>query len=189
MAARLGIAREDVVDAALAVVAQDGADLLTMGRVARRLGIRTQSVYAHVDGIDGLRRAVAVHGLERLREATTAAALGTAGADAVGRIIRAHLAFALEEPELYDLSIHPPGDDPDLAVAVAGAGAPLTAVLGSCGVGADDAVHWTRLLLATVGGFARLRATGRFALPVDDEETSERVVAMLIAALPVPGPS
>ncbi|GJM39586.1 MAG: hypothetical protein DHS20C19_29530 [Acidimicrobiales bacterium] len=189
MAARVGINRDDVVASAVDLLAESGPAAISLAAVAGRLGIRTQSLYAHVDGADGLRRAIAVHGLGRLRDQVTAAALGVSGPPAIESIVRVHLAFATASPDLYDLSIHPPTEDPELAAAVAAAGEPLTSVLASCGVSDDDAIHWTRLLLASVGGYARLRSTGRFTLPVDDGATGERLVAMLVAALPVATPA
>ncbi|MEM7141843.1 MAG: WHG domain-containing protein [Actinomycetota bacterium] len=184
MAARVGIQRDDVLAVAVELLDEVGEDALSLGAVARRLGIRTQSLYAHVDGADGLRRVLAVHGLERLRDETTAAALGVDGVEAVAGVIRAHLAVASASPALYDVAIHPPGTDPELVAAVAAAGTPLQAVLAGCGLDGDDVTHWTRLMLSSVAGYARLRARGRFALPVDDDETEDRLVSMLVAALP-----
>ena len=189
MAARDGISRQDVVEAGVSLLAETGPEGLSLSAVARRLGIRTQSLYAHVDGLDGLRRSLAVLGLGRLCDDVTAAALGVDGRTAIDRIIRAHLALATSSPDLYDLSIHPPGDDPELTAAVADAGVPLSTVLTCLHVLDDDAVHWTRLLLASVSGYARLCGSGRFALPVDDEGTAERLVEMLVAALPTAVPS
>lgn len=185
MAARVGITRADVIDAALEVLAEQGPGGLSLGAVARRLGIRTQSLYAHVDGADGLRRALAIHGLDRLTAAMTAATIGVDGPDALRAVVGAHLAAATGEPDLYDLSIHPPGDDPELTAAVRRANEPLGLVLDRLGLAADDRVHWTRLMLSTVAGYGRLRTTGRFALPVDEDETEPRLVDMLVAAAPV----
>lgn len=187
MAARVGITRDAVIDVALAVLAEEGPDGMTLGAVARRLGIRTQSLYAHVDGADGLRRAVAIHGLRRLTAKVTAATIGVDGVDALRAIVAAHLSAATDEPDLYDLSIHPPGDDPELADALLAANEPLTLVCDRLGFAADDRVHWTRLMLSSVAGYSRLRSTGRFTLPADDTETARRLLDMLVAAAPTDG--
>lgn len=189
MAARVGITRADVIDAALEVLGEQGPGGLSLGAVARRLGIRTQSLYAHVDGADGLRRALAIHGLDRLTAAMTAATIGVDVPDALRAVVAAHAEAAAGDPDLYDLSIHPPGDDPELTAAVGRANEPLGLVLDRLGLSSDDRVHWTRLMLSSVAGYGRLRGTDRFALPVDEDETGRRLVDMLVAAVPVVAPS
>ena len=186
MAARAGLTRSDVVAAAVAML-DEGTRLsdVTLGALARRLGIRPQSLYAHVDGTEGLARAVAVAGLDQLGAAVTEAAIGTGGVDAVAAIVRAHLAFARRRPALYEAAIRPPGDDPELLRAVDAAGSPLLQVLTVMGIEPAEQVHWTRLFLAAVYGFTVLHGSGRFTLPVDVTESEERLVDMLTSSLVV----
>ena len=68
-------------------------------------------------------------------------------------------------------------------LAIEAAGSPLEQILTSMGMTADDRVHWTRLFLSSVYGFAALRQTGRFALPVATAETEDRLVEMLTVQL------
>jgi AcrR family transcriptional regulator len=186
MAARVGLDRDDVIASAVAMLDEGGRpSAVTLGGLARRLGIRTQSLYAHVDGAEGLQRALALVGLRALREAVVDAAVGVSGRAAVEEIVHAHLAVAIGRPGLYAAAIHPPGDDEELRRAVAGVQAPLDRVLGDLGIHGDDRAHWTRLFLSAVTGYARLRADGKFALAADPDDTAVRLVRMLIAALPV----
>ena len=53
------LSRDLVVDAALALMDDEGLDALTMPRLAERLGVGTMSLYRHVDGKDDLVNAVA----------------------------------------------------------------------------------------------------------------------------------
>lgn len=156
---------------------------LSLGELARRLGIRPQSLYAHVDGAEGLGRAIAASALHALARDVTAASIGASGHDAAAAIVRAHLAFARDRPGLYEAALHPPGDDVELQAAVDAAGAPLTRVLDTLGLSGEAQVHWTRVLLASVYGFAVLHHTGRFSLPVDTLTSQEHLVAMLLGQL------
>jgi len=184
MAARAGIRRSDVVDQAVAMVdaGTRPADL-SLGELSRRLGIRPQSLYAHVDGTEGLRRALAVAGLQALSVSVTNASIGTSGDEAIEAIVRAHLQFARERPGMYEAAIHPPGDDPELNEAVDRVGAPLERVLAAVGMDRNDRVHWTRLFLSSVYGYTALQQTGRFALPEATDETENRLVEMLTRQL------
>ena len=65
MATQVGLDHDAVIDAAAALVDEDGVEALTLAALAARLGIRSQSLYAHVDGLDGLLRDLALHSVRR----------------------------------------------------------------------------------------------------------------------------
>jgi AcrR family transcriptional regulator len=177
MAAPVGIDREQVIDAAVAELEKAGrVEGVALSDVADRLGIRTQSLYAHIEGADGLRRALALRGLRLLTERLTAAAIGRAGPAAIESIVLAYLQFAREQPGLYQASLRPPGDDPDLRDAIAATMRPLNLVFQSFGLDAQAAVHWYRIVFAAVYGFAVLDRDGLFTLPGDVDETVARLI-------------
>src|SRR5690348_4791607 len=129
MGVKVGLDRDQVVAAAAELLEHDPAGAPpTLAAVAARLGVRTQSLYAHVDGAEGLRRALALLALTRLTERLRSAAIGVAGRDAVDAIVRAYLAFASRHPGLYAASMRAPGDDPELRAAIADAMEPLNLV-------------------------------------------------------------
>lgn len=184
MAARVGVRREQVLDAAVAVLADRGRpDAVTLGAVASRLGIRAQSLYAHVDGSAGLRRGLALRGLDGLAAVVTEAAIGRSGAAAAEAIVSAQLDYATEHPGLFGAAIHPPGDDPDLRAAVDRVTRPLELVLTSLGFGREDRVHWIRTTLAAIYGFAMLRRDGQLTLDVDPDRSARHLVRVLVAQL------
>jgi AcrR family transcriptional regulator len=177
MAAPVGIDREQVIDAAVAELEKTGrVEGVALRDVANRLGIRTQSLYAHVDGADDLRRALALRGLRQLTERLTDAAIGRAGPDAIESIVLAYLRFARDQPGLYGASLRPPGDDPELRDAIATTMRPLDLVFESYGFNPEDSVHWYRIVFAAVHGFAVLDRDGLFTLPGDVDETVARLI-------------
>lgn len=181
MAAPVGLDRAQVVDAAVAVLEEQGRlDGVALRAVAARLGVRSQSLYAHVDGLDGLRRALALRGLEALTDRLTAAAIGRAGGDAVGAIVRAYYGFALAHPGLYDASLRPPGDDETMGEAMAAVTRPLNLVFHSYGLDEDVAVHWYRIVFASVHGFAALQRDGLLTMPGDPEQSLDRMIAAFV---------
>jgi AcrR family transcriptional regulator len=184
MAARVGLDRRRVVDAAIELLEQRRhPDTLALADVAARLGVRTQSLYAHVDGAEGLRRELALRGLQTLAEQLTLAGVGRAGPDAVDAIVRAWLSFAVEHPGLYAASLRAPGDDAEVRAAIAAAMTPLELIFRSFGLNGDDAAHWYRTIFACVHGFAVLRSDGLFTMPVDPDETATRMVRMLVRGI------
>jgi AcrR family transcriptional regulator len=97
----------EVVATARELLEQEGAEALTMRRLAERLGIRAPSLYKHLPGKAALEVAVIATGLEDLAAALTAA-LDTppgaaAGREPLGALAGAYRAFALAHPHLYRL--------------------------------------------------------------------------------------
>jgi AcrR family transcriptional regulator len=179
MGVKVGLDRDRVVAAAAELLEADPAGgPPTLTTVAARLGVRTQSLYAHVDGADGLRRDLALHALVELTERLRTAAIGVAGRDAVGAIVRAYVAFASDHPGLYAASMRAPGDDPELRAAIRDAMEPLNLVFASYGLAPADAAHWYRMVFSFVYGFAALRRDGLMTLTGDPGETLGRIVRM-----------
>lgn len=177
MAARVGVRKQDVIDAAAALVAERGSfDGLPLRDVATKLGVRTQSLYAHVEGVDGLRRELALRGLVEMTALVGEAAMGRAGREALDGIIRAWLSFAETSPGLYMAALRPPGNDSELADAMATATKPLRLVLQSYGLDDEQVGHWHRLIFASVHGFATLHRDGVFTMPGDPNDTVARMV-------------
>ena len=61
MGRKIGLTREQVVEAAAEIADRDGLDALSLATLASALGVRSPSLYAHVDGLAGLRRQLTLH--------------------------------------------------------------------------------------------------------------------------------
>ena len=136
-----GLTQEQVVERAAGLADADGFDSLTLAALAARLGVRTPSLYNHVDGLPDLRCRLALRGscelAERLRDAT----LARGRDEGLLALATAHRAFASEHPGLYQaLQQAPAAGDDERAAAAAAALEPLLAVLRSYGMEGDDAI-------------------------------------------------
>jgi AcrR family transcriptional regulator len=181
MAARRGIDADQVAAAAMDALEHHGRpEDVTLGDVARRLGIRTQSLYAHLDGAAGLRRTLALACLAELAIDVETAGAERTGTSAVVAILRAQLRYALAHPGRFAAAVHPPGDDPDLAAAVDQVARPLMGVLADMGLDPVEREHWQRIALSAVYGFAMLHRDGGFTLEADPADTVDRLVATLV---------
>src|SRR6478735_9052887 len=79
MATQVGLDHDAVVEAAGELVDEAGVEALTLARLAARLGIRSQSLYAHVDGLDGLLRDLALDSVRTLGDELRSSVIGTSG--------------------------------------------------------------------------------------------------------------
>jgi AcrR family transcriptional regulator len=186
---RAGLDRDRVVIAAAQIADADGLDAVTLARVATELGVRSPSLYNHVEGRDGLVRGVALLGLAQLRDALREAAIGRAGADALAAAAGAYRAYVLAHPGRYAAGAITPAapEDADLVAAATAVVDVLAAVLRGWSLDEEDTVHALRAFRSAVHGFASLEAAGGFGLPIDLDASFGRLIAMLTAGLGAPG--
>ena len=178
--ARRGLDPDQVIDAAIAIADEDGLDAVTLARVAAALGVRSPSLYNHVDGRDGLVRGIATRATAELATALRRAATGRAGADAIAAVAQAQRDYALAHPGRYAATVAPPAPgDTAHEEAAADAVDVITTVLAGSGLEGDDVIHAARALRSAVHGFAALEAGGGFGLDVDRDVSFRRLVDAL----------
>jgi len=172
-----------VVDTAVALLDERGADGLSLAAVARELGVRTPSLYHHVAGLDGLRGAVRLRGVEQLGDALQRAASGRSGRDALAAVAQAYRAFGREQPGLYALTLAGRYEDERLASAANRVIDTVRAVLRGYELDGEDALHATRYLRSALHGFVALEQEGGFAMPIDRETSFASLVDATDAGL------
>ncbi len=187
MPVRAGLDRAAVVSAAAALADQQGLDEVTLGALAARLGVRTPSLYNHVEGLSGLRGDLALFGLKELTARVARAAIGKSADDAVLALARAYRTFARERPGLFAASIRPPDPaNPALQAAAQELIEIVLAVLVPFGLHGDQAIHAVRALRSVVHGFVSLEAAGGFAIPLDLDESFEYLIRIYLRGLHSP---
>jgi AcrR family transcriptional regulator len=184
MSRRAGINRQQVVGVAAELADAQGLDRLTLAQVAEQLGVRLPSLYNHVEGLPGLRRALALMGLRQLLERISRAALGKAGDEAVIAVAQAIRRLVNERPGLYAATV-PAIDPADGELQQAGQAIldVLFIVLGPYALDQQSATHAIRGLRSITHGFATLEAAGGFGLPLDRDESFLRLLHAYIAGL------
>ena len=175
MARKAGLTRDEVITAAATIADREGLPAVTLAAVAEVVGVRSPSLYSHVDGLEGLRRSLALLATHLLAEAFADAARvhddDGRPLDALREIAHAYRAFAREHPGLYAslLPVPKPGDDPEGAAAALESVNIIASLLGRLGIPADRHVDIIRTLRAMLHGFCDLELGGGFGLgaPVD----------------------
>lgn len=180
---KAGLSTEVVVERAALLLEQGGAGL-TLAMVAESLGVRTPSLYKHVDGLPGLRRGIMLRAKRLLAADLTRATVGRAREEAVRGLAVAYRQWALEYPMQYPMTtLAPrPNDEADRVVSEVAVDV-LYAVLDGYGLSGDDAVDAARFLRAALHGFVSLETGSAFRLPVDLQRSFDKTVDAVIAAL------
>ncbi|OLF14155.1 TetR family transcriptional regulator [Actinophytocola xinjiangensis] len=150
--------REEILDVAESLLESEGAQALTMRRVAQEMGIRAPSLYKHVPGKDDIEA-----GLQERALRVMATALAPAGTDLLAIMAR-YREWALTHPGLYELATRRPLRRDVIPASVeAAAAAQIVAVAGG--------EHRARALWALAHGLVDLEMADRFPPGADLDET------------------
>ena len=184
--ARAGLTVESVVVEAERIADDVGLSRLTIAALADSLGVRQPSLYKHINGMEGLRRSIAVRAKTELADILGRAAVGRARGDAIRAVARTYRQWALAHPGRYEATIHAPlpGDVDDEA-ASADAVKVILDVLSGYHLHGDAAIDATRALRSALHGYVSLETSGGFGLPTDIDHSFDRLVDALITAFEI----
>lgn len=187
MSPRTGLTKTAVVQAAAKLINAEGPGALTLNRLAEKLGIRTPSLYNHVDGLPGLQKELAVMNARLLADRLNEAAVGKSGTELFMDVAQAFRDYVKEYPGLYLSTLRSSGTravldenlirEEDRALKIG------LAVMASLGLQGEDAIHGLRAFRSMVHGFATLEVAGGFGLPQDCDESFRRLVEASMAGL------
>jgi AcrR family transcriptional regulator len=167
----------EIVAAGRHLLEAEGAEALTMRRVAQVLGIQAPSLYKHLPEKAALEAAIIADGL---REAAAAFEAATDGApDPMGALVRAYRTFVSEHPHMYRLMTERPLPRDRLPAGLeARTAAPLLRLTGSP---ARARAAW-----GFIHGMVMLELNDRFPSDGMTEQAWESGVAAFVSANPHP---
>ncbi|GAB3660352.1 TetR/AcrR family transcriptional regulator [Actinocorallia lasiicapitis] len=187
--ARAGLSKPEVIAAGARLADDVGYANLAMAPLAERLGVKTPSLYKHVDGLADLQRGIAILAMTELGDALRDALQGRSGRDALEAFALTFCGWVADHPGRYAATIavrhsddpdHP--DDPLLAVSLRVADS-VKAVLRGYDLPEDRLNDATRLLRSLFHGFADLQAARGFQWKGDPAATLDWMVDFLDRAL------
>jgi AcrR family transcriptional regulator len=185
VAARVGLTKSDVLDAAAAIVDEHGTDALTLSRLAERLGVRSQSLYAHVDGLSGLKRDLILYALNLQAVRVRRSVMAKSGRDALMALMNELVLVNREHPGLSRLTSWSQPDPTDEAMfdALVEVSEPFTILLASYGLSGDDLAHWRRIIWTSLQGFLSLEAADMMKLPADPDQSVHLLMDLIADGL------
>lgn len=185
MGRKLGLDLDQVVAAATEIADSEGLGALSLASLASALGVRSPSLYTHVDGLDGLRRQLTFQAANLLTVELTDAAEGLEGSEALTAIAEQLRSFAHRHPGLYEtfLPAPTPDEDPDLASALEGPVKLVGAVLTNMEVDQIHVIHLIRALRSAVHGFIDLELHAGFGLPDDIDDSFTTTINLVIETI------
>ncbi|PZD93167.1 TetR family transcriptional regulator [Paenibacillus sambharensis] len=186
MTPRIGMDKQIIVAAAVEIADAEGLESVTLARVAEKLGVRSPSLYNHINGLQELRMQLTLLALNRLQAAMADAAQGHAGEEGLRRVSRAYVSFARMQPGLYEAVLRSPDPAEQQVGEAASAIVKLVQEQMSCfGLEGDASLHAVRGFRSMLHGFAELERAGGFGLPLDLNKTLELMIEAFGRGLPV----
>jgi AcrR family transcriptional regulator len=181
----VGLTKSDVLDAAAAIVDEQGTDALTLSRLAERLGVRSQSLYAHVDGLTGLKRELILYALDLQAARVRRSVMAKSGREALMALMNELVLVNREHPGLSRLTSWSQPDPTDEAMfdALVEVSEPFTILLASYGLSGDDLAHWRRIIWTSLQGFLSLEAADMMKLPADPDQSVHLLMDLIADGL------
>jgi AcrR family transcriptional regulator len=185
MGRKLGLTLAQVVEAAADIADRDGLDALSLASVASTLGVRSPSLYNHVDGLAGLRRQLAFRASRLLTAELADCVDRLEGTEALRAVAGQLRSFAHRHPGLNDsfLPAPVPDEDPELAAALREPVGVIGSVLAGMDVDPATVIPLIRALRASVHGFVDLELRGGFGLPDDIDDSFATTIDLVIEAI------
>ncbi len=166
---RSGLAPASVTKAGAGLADELGYDQLGMGVLAQRLGVKTPSLYKHVDSLADLARRVAVLAATELGDAIRDATQGRSGSEALRAAAQTMRTYAEQHPGRYAAinRAHPAGPNDPLVAAQHRLLDSFAATLMGYRLDPTTKVHALRMVRSMLHGFVTLDAAHEFQLETD----------------------
>ncbi|APA94646.1 TetR/AcrR family transcriptional regulator [Nocardia seriolae] len=178
---RVGLNRTDVVAAGAALADEVGFGDLALGTLAQRLGVRTPSLYKHIESLADLQHGIAALAMAELDRQVRDAMHGKSGSAALAAFANTFRDYVVAHPGRYSATVGARFAGPDDPLLQSGARVldSMAAVLDGYGIDRDEMVHAQRTLRCLFHGFATLQAADGFQWSDDAEDSFAWMIRFL----------
>ena len=162
---------------------REGWSNLTLSQLAKDVNRHVTSLYAHVDGLDALRREVTLLALEELADEVWRAALGRTGEQALAAIAAVERAYALEHPgRQAAMFTYRRPDDEEFRERALRLAEPVRATLRSFGLDDEQVVLAHGVFSSALRGLVLAEVTGTYRF-ADIDEAHQQLIQLFVVAL------
>lgn len=182
---RIGLSKEKVVEAAVAMIEKSGTADFSMRALADSLNIKTASLYNHVESMEALMVGICAHALKMQRDAEMAAIEEKNDTEAILALANAYRTFAKEHMELYRLIMNTAVSCGEKLSEIAQCIVePFMRVLEHSRLTDEEKYHWPRVLRGIVHGFVSQEDAGFFShLPANADDSFMTAIQCYIDGL------
>lgn len=158
-----GLTKEIIIANAVEYIKEMEQPTISLHEIARRLGIKTPSLYNHIKNTTELRYEVYQYAINQFVDNQEEAIKGLYKDDAIKAFANAYHQFAMQNKGLYRLIMSIPSEDDDRAKDMA---VPLldtvASILSKYELSSESIAHWQRVFRAILHGFVSQEYLGYF---------------------------
>lgn len=186
MSPRAQLNTNKILDAATELCDEIGYEQLSLSALASKLGIKSPSLYNHVQGLPELKQQLAISGLEKLYDHLVVSSLGLSGKEALFAISFAYVAFVLKHPGLYKAISSPPNPyNPEFESLSNALVEMLIKMFVPFDLSSEEVIHAVRGLRSILHGFSAIQLDAGFRLNYSQQESLKFVVTRYLTGLEV----
>lgn len=181
---KVGLELTTILEATGELADHYGMQEVTLANLAKRLNIRPPSLYNHFDGLPGLKKKLAIYGIEKLYDKLAQSAIGVSGEEAAIALSKAYVNLDRNHPGIYEAALlaSVPGDE-DVQQAGAKIVDLTVRVLHTYHLERDDAIHAVRGLRSILHGFSSLEQNRGFNLALDADESLNIIIKAFLTGM------
>lgn len=181
---RVGLDLNKIVQTAVEIADHEGIEAVTLASLARRLSVKSPSLFNHIKGLASLKYEMSLYGLTLLLEKLKISIEGKKQDEALYAMAYAYIEFTREHPGLYEITIQAPEEiDGELKKASDDIVELIMYVLKDYNLDHVQMVHTIRGLRSLLHGFSSLKQSGAFAMSVSVEESFDYLVKNFIKVI------
>ena len=174
-----GLTKEIIIAEAVALIEETGQPEVSLHELARRLEIKTPSLYNHIKNTKELQHAVFQFAIDKFVANQKLATENKKKDEAVKAFADAYYSFATENKGLYRLIMSMPSEEDDIEKKMA---VPLlntvVSILSDYALTEETIAHWQRVFRAILHGFISQEYLGYFYYYNDIDLKKSRDIAV-----------
>lgn len=180
-----GLNKEIIIESAKEMIEKDGIQQFSMRKLAENLGVKTASLYTHIERMETLFTQIGLNALNDQKNCLMNAIGEKHGDAAIEAVAESYRQFATEHMELYRFIMQmPSGKDEVLKEAASMTAEPFMKVLEDYRIPNNRKMHWQRILRGLLHGFISEEQAGYFShYPVPVHESYDIAVSCVITGL------
>ncbi|MCL2199804.1 MAG: WHG domain-containing protein [Defluviitaleaceae bacterium] len=178
------IDKQMITQVAAGMANKNGLEKVTLKELAKELGIRSPSLYNHIQGLDELRNSVMLYGWSQLGNSVAMSAIGKSGDEAVRAMCKSYRDYIMANPGVFDAMMWLNRNSSQEAEQTTDDLARLVAmILAGYNLGENEKIHASRMFRSFLQGFCSIDKNNCFSDPVPVQESFDFAVEILIKGL------
>lgn len=181
---RNGLDTNRIISRAAQMANEMGLKNITLKMLADDLGVKSPSLYNHIDGLDDLKMQLMIYGWNQMEQRIIHAVIGISGYDAIRAGCYAFYEYATENPGLFNAMLwYNKFQNAETMEATSGLFSVLFKVTASLNISEENCNHIIRTLRGFLEGFSLLVNNAAFGNPISIAESFELSVNVLIEGI------